>query len=79
MRQTIAGATIAAAALCALLIGASHLPVARPGAGGRAPALPLASARKRPATHPTGPRPDRGTWLAIAYLGNGLGEVEPCG
>jgi hypothetical protein len=28
---------------------------------------------------PEGPRPPRGTYLALVYGGNGQGEIEPCG
>jgi hypothetical protein len=34
--------------------------------------------RKHVAVEP-GPRPPRGTWLALVYGGNGQGEIEPCG
>ncbi len=82
MRGAIALATVGAAILVALLAAAYRMPPAPPGAGTppkvlTQPAM-LSRPKPRPAT-PLGPRPPRGTWLALVYGGNGQGEIEPCG
>ena len=74
-------ALLIAAVLGALLIGSSYLPRSRPAPSKKADdvahTVALAADSRIEIPHRmAGPR---GTWLAITYGGNGLGEIEPCG
>ncbi|HEX2572462.1 MAG TPA: hypothetical protein VH877_23145 [Polyangia bacterium] len=73
--------------------GCDKRPAATEGApapAGATPARTAPTATPPPATDPNQPPPwaadlgpgergPRGKWLSIVYMGNGQGEIEPCG
>jgi hypothetical protein len=73
-------ALVIAGVLCAVLIGSTYLPRSEaPPSKKDADAAAIARSTALMDAQQQAPHRMRGTWLAITYGGNGLGEIEPCG